>query len=326
MKERMKLLIAHDGSSYTDAALRELRRAGLPEQVEALVLSVADLSRPTTYEPADPSVTDSATPSVTTVQTREAKAIAQAREVAMQAVQRLQTDFPGWELQAEARADSPARGVIKKAEEWRPDLLVVGSRGRSALGRLFLGSVSQKVLTYAACSVRVVRSPAEQNDSPVRIIIGIDGSADAEATVGVVAARVWPSSTQVRVISVTTPRMSSASLRVHPATAQWVAEAYEYEKARASQVTKSAAEMLLNRGLNVSPLVKPGDPKYILTKEAKRWGADSIFVGARGLSNFERLLLGSVSTTVATRAHCSVEVVRANVIEKPDGGTAVANP
>jgi nucleotide-binding universal stress UspA family protein len=67
-------------------------------------------------------------------------------------------------------------------------------------------------------------------------------------------------------------------------------------------------------------------PKYILIKEAKRWGADSIFVGARGLSNFERLLLGSVSTAVATRAHCSVEVVRANVIEKPDGGTAVANP
>ena len=44
--------------------------------------------------------------------------------------------------------------------------------------------------------------------------------------------------------------------------------------------------------------------------EAEKWGADCIFVGARGLNGLERLLLGSVSTAVASYAHCSVEVVR----------------
>ena len=38
-------------------------------------------------------------------------------------------------------------------------------------------------------------------------------------------------------------------------------------------------------------------------------GADCIFVGARGVRGLERFLLGSVSTTVATNAHCSVEIV-----------------
>ena len=50
--------------------------------------------------------------------------------------------------------------------------------------------------------------------------------------------------------------------------------------------------------------------KSLLLEEAERWGADCIFVGARGLNRLERLLLGSVSTAVAARARCSVEVVR----------------
>ena len=53
-----------------------------------------------------------------------------------------------------------------------------------------------------------------------------------------------------------------------------------------------------------------GDPKRLLLQEAERFGADTIFVGAKGLSRIERVLLGSVSATVAARAPCSVEIVR----------------
>ncbi|MFX4689754.1 universal stress protein, partial [Acinetobacter baumannii] len=47
-----------------------------------------------------------------------------------------------------------------------------------------------------------------------------------------------------------------------------------------------------------------------LIEEAEKWQADSIFVGARGLRGRERSLLGSVASAVASRAPCSVEVVR----------------
>jgi nucleotide-binding universal stress UspA family protein len=52
-------------------------------------------------------------------------------------------------------------------------------------------------------------------------------------------------------------------------------------------------------------------PKRLLLSEAERWDADGVFVGARGLSRLERLLLGSVSMAAPPRAQCSVEVVRA---------------
>jgi nucleotide-binding universal stress UspA family protein len=60
----------------------------------------------------------------------------------------------------------------------------------------------------------------------------------------------------------------------------------------------------------VSSLVEEEDATRLLVREAEQWGADSIFVGARGLGRLGRLLLGSVSTAVVARAHCTVEVIR----------------
>ncbi|MBK9709453.1 MAG: universal stress protein [Acidobacteria bacterium] len=57
-------------------------------------------------------------------------------------------------------------------------------------------------------------------------------------------------------------------------------------------------------------MILEGDPKSVLLDEAEKWGADCIFVGAAGMSAIDRLLLGSISAAVATRAECSVEVVR----------------
>ena len=43
MKERMRILIGYDGSEYADAAIDELRRAGLPSEATAIVLSVIEI-------------------------------------------------------------------------------------------------------------------------------------------------------------------------------------------------------------------------------------------------------------------------------------------
>ena len=55
--------------------------------------------------------------------------------------------------------------------------------------------------------------------------------------------------------------------------------------------------------------MQEGEPKVVLLEQAEEWGAKTIFLGARGLGATERFLLGSVSTAVAMRAPCSVEVV-----------------
>jgi nucleotide-binding universal stress UspA family protein len=52
---------------------------------------------------------------------------------------------------------SPADNIVKYAEESKIDLIVIGHRGISGLGRFLVGSVAGRVVTYAPCSVLVVR-------------------------------------------------------------------------------------------------------------------------------------------------------------------------
>ncbi len=53
----------------------------------------------------------------------------------------------------------PVAAVVGFVEQHSIDLVVVGSRGLDALGRFFLGSVSDGILHYAGCSVLVVKTP-----------------------------------------------------------------------------------------------------------------------------------------------------------------------
>jgi nucleotide-binding universal stress UspA family protein len=57
----------------------------------------------------------------------------------------------------EIRSGDPALGLLAVAEEEGADLIVVGSHGQSATERFLIGSVSEKVMRHASCSVLVVR-------------------------------------------------------------------------------------------------------------------------------------------------------------------------
>jgi nucleotide-binding universal stress UspA family protein len=238
------------------------------------------------------------------------RAVQEAHALALQACARVQAYFPTWDVHAEAEADSPAWAVIKKADAWQPDLVVVGSHGRSALGPVLLGSVSHKVVTEAHCSVRVARTRRQADGAPVRLVIGADGSADAAAAVHTVAARAWPPGSEARLITAVDARMSTAIAPLHPMVEPWVADSDADESTWVHKMSQTWTEQLRSTGLTVSSIVQEGDPKHVLLDAAEQWEADCIFVGARGLSRVERFLLGSVSTAVATRAPCSVEVIR----------------
>ena len=289
MVDRMKILVAYDGSECADAALDDLRMAGLPSDAQIKVLSVVEnwLPPPSALE-------------IIEHVDRDQEYLALARRGGI----RLVSLEPGWDVKSESGAGSPATVIIEKADEWGADLIVVGSHGHTALGRFFFGSVSQKVLSEARRSVRVARGRIEEPDTPVRLIVGFDGSKGAEAAIEAVAARKWPAGSEARIVNATwmTPQLSSHQMVGSIIT--WIAE----EKARIKKMIDEVADKLRAAALKTEAVVKEEDPKRLLIAEAESWGADCIFVGARGMGRIERFLLGSVSSAVAARAHCSVEV------------------
>ncbi|HYE65539.1 MAG TPA: universal stress protein [Pyrinomonadaceae bacterium] len=315
MNEKRKILIAYDGSSCADAALDDLRQAGLAREAEALIVSVAETwlppPPPSSYEIVEEAREVHVPADLKKVYAKESPAVEEAQALALRAGRRVQSMFPEWEIRTEALYGSPARELITKADEWKPDLIIVGSHGRSPFDRLVLGSVSQKVVTEAHCSVRVARGRVEEPGTPVRIIIGVDGSHGSEAAVREVASRVWPMDSEVRVIIVEDPLTPTIVGRLMPPVAKWIEESNREDRAWVHRIAENALNVLRAVRLNASFSIVEGDPKRVLIEAAEEWGADCIFVGSTGYdSRLARFMLGSVSTAVVARAHCSVEVVR----------------
>jgi universal stress protein A len=53
---------------------------------------------------------------------------------------------------------TPSDQIVKAAEEWSADLLVIGSHGRGGMQRALLGSVAEAVMRHAPCPLVVVRA------------------------------------------------------------------------------------------------------------------------------------------------------------------------
>jgi nucleotide-binding universal stress UspA family protein len=302
----MKILVGYEGTAAGDAALADLSRAGLPTKGEATVFTVADVWPSAEKKPSAQIVR--AIPYVMKAREKAKALLAVAEETARRGAVQVRAALPGWRVTAQSVADSPAWAIFKKARDGGADLVVVGSRGKSGWIRWTLGSVSLKVLTECPVSVRIARGRPRRT-APHRILLAVDGSSDAEAAVVRVLNRTWPAQTAVRVMAVADDRLKHAPVSVSD-VAQWVRSEDMDSRAWLGRLVESVERRLRAKGLVVSGRVADGDPKKVLVDQATRWKADVIFMGARGLTRWERALLGSVSTAVAVRASCSVEVVR----------------
>src|ERR1041384_2307660 len=119
-----RLLIAYDGSAAADAAISDLFYAALPAQLDATVISVADV-----YLPPASQLPEAAVPEILVLQKARDKAIqaVQAhRALAERACARIKTMFPKWNCTAHAVGDSPGWAIARKAMESKTDLVVLG--------------------------------------------------------------------------------------------------------------------------------------------------------------------------------------------------------
>jgi nucleotide-binding universal stress UspA family protein len=322
VSKSMKILVAYDGSPFAEQAIDDLQRAGLPDNVEAIVLSAADVWVP----PQGDAVTSPPTkPSANLQEVRQSTAVMleRARAQAETGASRLRQLFPTWHITAESTADAPAWAIVLRAEAWGADLIVVGSHGYSALQRLVLGSVSQAVLTHTRTSVRIARGRSTPAAQSPRILVAIDGSNESDLAVRTAARRNWPSGTEIRLIlvlnsslleAIPTSEVVRQESNMHPVPNQSEGDEVEDIEALIGRMLDSYC-MLFDQAANITVTseIHSGDPKRVLVEEADKWSADCIFLGSRGLGGWERVLLGSVSSAVATRADCSVEVIRQHI-------------
>jgi len=297
MDNGLKVLIAYDGSGSADSALDDLTRSGLPKEgVQALVLSVAEVWLPPT-DAGEEVHRHFATEGLRQRYEENLAHLEEAAKSAADAAGRVRGHFPGWDVTSESTYGSPAWEILERAEKFIPDLIVVGAKGCSALERVLVGSVSQKIVTEALCPVRVARGRVIVDESPVRIVVGYDGTEGAREAVRTVSGREWPADTKIKVLIVEDSIFVRSSL--------------EIDVNKIKEVGSELVENLRRAGLDAELETLEGNPKREIPAFADSWDADCVFIGATRYNDvITKYLLGSVSSAVVTRSHCSVEVVR----------------
>jgi len=147
----MKIVVAYDGSKNADAAVSEVLQRLWPAGSEVRIVMAVPafpLALPAEGAAFYGPVWE--------------KAQAAARERAHTQVRQVMERFrarPDLKAAYELRDETAKAALLDAVRRWGADLLVLGSQGTTAMGRLFVGSVCHAMVAHAPCTVEIVRPP-----------------------------------------------------------------------------------------------------------------------------------------------------------------------
>ena len=288
----MRILIAVDGSSSSDAVIQEATARPWPKDTEMNLVTAVDpyffTRAPLLLEEMKQRTNDTLEES------------AQPLRAA------------GLAVSTTVLVSNPRHGLPKTASEWKADLILLGSHGRGAFSRLLMGSTAQAVMRHAVCSVEIVRMKDKvRAERPgMRVLIPTDGSECAQMALSAVAEQPWPTSSEFLIIAC--PEFPVIVGEYPYYAPEQLTELAKGSEIHAAESATEGADLLSKAGLRVSRQVtEPREtPARAILAAAESWEADLIVMGSHGRRGFDRLVLGSVSESVALHARCSVQVVR----------------
>ena len=313
--EKIKVLIVYDGSENSFIALDDLSRAGLPHGVEVLAL-VTDVCLPSSPEDINRAVADRrmmVLKSGVSSLVPALRDIDEERVMSLKAERDLRSMFPVGEVKSEALSNrnSIRRGTLRRAEAWGADLIVIGSQKSPSPHITDYCGAAVEIAAQSHCSARIARPSNAVAGAPARILIGVDGSPDANKCFQAVAQRSWPKESEARVVLIPKP-----GARIGLVAAIAVSSPHhDTPRPSGASAIAQGVEALRASGLKVSVAISEHLPLDVLIEEAREWSADCLFVDALGfsrrpVSSNDVPAVSNVVKALAIGAPCSVEIVR----------------
>ena len=205
---------------------------------------------------------------------------------------------------------NPAEEIITEAENH--DLIVMSSHGKGAAGRLMFGSVADRVVRYGSTPSLLVRAGEHgvATVRPTRIVVPLDGSEIAENALPVVIRLSTMLGVPAHLVRIIGMEEVLQTVRQQRAPAS---EPEPYERARvaaeaaATVYLESVRARLQALDVETTTEVAGGTPSFELIWMVAE--EDLVVMTSRGLSGFQRWLLGSVAEKMVREAKAPVLLV-----------------
>jgi nucleotide-binding universal stress UspA family protein len=266
-----KLMVATDGSKYSESAIREA--ISLAKICSSNLIAVSVVKTNIEFDSVLPQFVEKA----------EQDAIKHLESVKAQATKEGVNCITVVSL-----SEEPYEDIVRHASRNNVDMIIMGTHGKTEMKRLMMGSVTALVIGHAPCNVLVL--PLNAKVECKNVLIATDGSkySDSAASEAIGIAKRCGSSLIVISVASSDADLGSAINNVN-------------------KVSKIAEE----EGIKVKSVVAKGKPYEAIVETSKQKEVDLIVVGSHGRTGLTRLLMGSVTERVIGHAEAAVLVVKA---------------
>ncbi len=205
--------------------------------------------------------------------------------------------------------------IAAEAEKIDADLIVMGSRGLTALKGLLMGSVTTGVLARTRRPVLLLRGKESPARDALRVGIAVDGSHYGQAAVDHVLRTLdfFGKGAEFSLINVVNdytgavmPDMAGMAL---PALSE--AEVVELQKREFEDTMEPLRPLFAKAGVTPKEICLVGNPSDEIAAYAKKARLDLIVMGSHGYTRFKSAVFGSTATHIAAEGNVPLLVIRA---------------
>lgn len=202
---------------------------------------------------------------------------------------------------------TPYAEIVRRAEAWNADLIVVGSHGKTGVSRALLGSVAEHVVRLAHCAVLVSR-PAAGSGVVLAATDLSDPSLPAVAAAAEEARRRGARLTVVHAMESSIAAYGAPAAALFGSTVP--VPSPEDQRLVREWLMTVLGDAMRRFGADGEPLVVEGGVVASVVRAVEERRADLLVIGTHGRTGLSRLLLGSVAEKLVRLVDCSVLVAR----------------
>jgi nucleotide-binding universal stress UspA family protein len=208
------------------------------------------------------------------------------------------------DLEALICEGEPHEVLVNVATARNANLIAIGTHGRKGLKKLFLGSVTSRVIASSPCDILTVKKPCSNCTGKYEsILVSFDGSEFSKKALIRACELAKIDGSEIRVFYVI-PRyeemiefISSSSIK-------------ENLRRDAEDIMEKTKTIATEQGVKIETEIAEGDEAEKIIEKAKGLKSDLIITGTHGWRSINRAIIGSITERLIINAPCPVLIVK----------------